>query len=117
MKARLRTVKDGDITYDALMFVCPGCIDGARPERENYFGIHLLPVNSEVKTPSWDWNGDLEKPTLKPSIKTQGYSLCHSYLTDGVFEFLNDSTHSLAGQHVPMPDLPDWAVELSDQED
>jgi hypothetical protein len=72
----------------------------------------MLPVNcGDIKTPSWDWNGDLERPTLSPSILTQGYTVCHSFLRDGVFEFLTDSTHSLAGQSVPIPDLPKWVEE------
>lgn len=115
MKTRLRTVKAGDKTYEALLFVCPGCVAGGP---EGYDGIHLLPVNAEnVDKPSWAWNGDLEKPTLSPSILSQGYSRCHSFLTDGMFNFLKDSDHPLAGKSVPLPDLPEWAEELSDDED
>lgn len=33
-------------------------------------------------------------------------SVCHLFLTDGMLEFLSDCTHSLAGQRVPLPDLP-----------
>lgn len=112
MKARLRTINDHGVIYDALMFVCPGCIAGGP---DGYNGIHLLPVNVEnLQKPSWTWNGDLEKPTLFPSILTRGYSRCHSYLEDGVFHFLADSEHPLADQYVSIPDLPDWAVDLSD---
>lgn len=115
MKTMLRTVKDGDKTYDALMFVCPGCISGGP---EGYAGLHMLPVNAEnIDKPSWNWNGDLESPTLEPSILSHGYSRCHSYLRDGIFEFLTDSDHPLSGQHIPIPDLPDWAAELSDDDD
>lgn len=111
-KALLRTVTANDITYEALMFVCPGCVAGGP---DGYDGIHVLPVNSETKKPSWDWNGDFEKPTLSPSILSQGYSRCHSYLEDGVFRFLPDSDHPLSGQSIPLPDLPDWAAELSNE--
>lgn len=114
MKTKLRTVNDGNITYDALMFVCPGCVAGGS---EGYDGVHMLAVNSEVKSPSWNWNGDLEKPTLSPSILSQGYSRCHSFLRDGVFQFLEDSDHPLSGQSVPIPELPTWAEELSDEGD
>lgn len=31
--------------------------------------------------------------------------LCHSFVTDGKIQFLNDCFHSLKGQTV---DLPDW---------
>jgi hypothetical protein len=35
---------------------------------------------------------------------------CHSFLKSGVWEFLTDSAHDLAGQKVPLPPLPDWVV-------
>jgi hypothetical protein len=112
MKARLRTVDDHGTTYTALMFVCPGCVAGAVAKgHDGYAGLHMLPVNSPQTSPSWDWDGNLDAPTLSPSILTDGaYGRCHSFLKGGVFEFLSDSTHPLAGQHVPMPDLPDWAA-------
>lgn len=117
MKTKLRTVNANGVTYEALMFVCPGCVAGGP---NGYDGIHLLPVNcdlTEINKPAWNWNGDLEKPTLSPSILSQGYCRCHSFLTDGVFNFLTDSDHPLSGQSVPMPDLPDWAEELSDDDE
>jgi hypothetical protein len=60
----------------------------------------------------WTWNGSLELPTFQPSIhvrivdsKDRVRSVCHSFVTDGRIQFLNDCTHSLAGQTV---DLPLW---------
>lgn len=35
---------------------------------------------------------------------------CHSFIKNGVWEFLGDSAHDLKGKHVPMEPLPDWAV-------
>lgn len=105
--AMLRHVIDGEYMYDALMFCCPGC-GGS--------GLHMLPVNSAVTSrPKWTWNGDLEKPTLEPSILTKwgppdNVRICHSYLREGVLEFLTDCTHEFAGKHVPLPPLPDWIV-------
>src|SRR5688572_2783333 len=95
------------------MFVCPGCASF----REGYEGVHSLPVNigdKKIGKPAWDWDGNREAPTLSPSILSN-YRLgdiCHSFLKAGVFEFLSDSTHKLAGQKVSIPDLPDWVVEL-----
>jgi hypothetical protein len=110
MKAMLRTVNDNGKTYDVLMFVCPGCAAGGP---KDYEGLHMLPVNAEnIDKPSWGWNGDLESPTLSPSILSKGYCVCHSFLRDGIFEFLTDSSHPLSGQNVPMPDLPDWATDM-----
>lgn len=110
MKAALRDIDDHGVTYSALMFCCPGCA-----EMHGNSGLHSLPVNSPQKSPSWDWDGNLDSPTLSPSILTRsanagGSTVCHSYLRAGVFEFLGDSTHSLAGQHVPMLDLPEWVL-------
>lgn len=73
----------------------------------------MLPVNTELKTPSWNWNGNLEAPTLSPSILSNGYCRCHSFLKDGMFQFLNDCDHPLVGQEVPIPDLPEWALNLN----
>lgn len=72
---------------------CPACDDAVRI------------------TNSWSWNGDLEKPTFQPSILTTGGPnkiQCHSFLTDGVWNFLGDCTHAMANQSVPMVELPDW---------
>lgn len=106
MKSMLRNIDDHGVHYQALMFVCPGCVTMLGN------GLHMLPVNSEVKSPSWDWNGDLESPTLSPSILTgRGSSnVCHSFLTNGIFQFLSDCTHPLAGTSAAMVDLPDWIV-------
>lgn len=111
MKAMLRSVNAKGIIYPTLMFVCPGCA-------EHHTGLHSLPVNTDKKSPAWIWNENLEAPTLTPSILTKsdyadGPKVCHSFLTDGVFNFLTDSTHSLAGKEVPIPDLPDWLFEDS----
>lgn len=86
---------------------CPGC-DHAKG----------IPVPAEDGTlppegPHWTWNGDLERPTLSPSIlQEQGVTLsrCHSYLHEGRWQFLGDCSHELAGRTVDMVPLPDWLV-------
>ncbi len=114
MKSMLRTVNDHGVSYQALMFVCPGC----QADDRGSTGLHLLPVNSPQHQPSWEWDGNLEAPTLSPSILTgkDSPNICHSYLRNGVFEFLGDCTHPLVNQHVPIPDLPDWVVNESEGE-
>jgi len=106
MKSMLRSVNDHGVKYSALMFVCPGCaLDG-------HSGLHILPVNTNgTKSPSWEWDGNLDEPTLSPSILTHSLGVCHSYLKAGVFQFLSDCTHELAGTSVPIPDLPEWVKE------
>ena len=62
--------------------------------------------------PKWSFNGDVDKPTFKPSIRvrwTYGVDriehVCHAYVREGRIEFLNDCTHSLAGKTIELPDL------------
>jgi hypothetical protein len=75
---------------------CPGC---------EY--CHEVPVTGPR---AWQWNGSLDKPTLHPSIVVnRGKSnpqvpVCHSWVKDGVIQFLPDSTHRLAGQSIAVPD-------------
>jgi hypothetical protein len=63
----------------------------------------------------WGFNGDAEKPTFTPSLLTRfnigGQDrVCHSFVTDGMWNYLGDCTHDKAGQSVPMVDLPEWAI-------
>lgn len=82
-------------------------------------------------TNGWSWNGNLERPTFQPSILVTGVqwgaedsfykaghssvarggkTVCHSFLTDGVWDFLPDCTHDKAGLSVPMVPLPEWVA-------
>jgi len=46
----------------------------------------------------------------QPCTREPAFGPCHSFLRAGVWEFLSDSAHHLAGQHVPMVPLPGgWA--------
>lgn len=110
MKSMLRPVDLGNgVTVNKLAFCCPGCAESFGGD-----GFHMVNVNSNVM-PSWNWDENLDAPTLSPSLLTEsrnadGPTRCHSFLQAGVFNFLDDCTHSLAGTSVPMPDLPDWVV-------
>lgn len=106
--ARLGIVGEGTLVYNGLWFVCPGCL-AMKPEGS---GLHMLPVNTAKKSPAWTWDGDMQAPTLEPSILTHyaENEICHSFLRAGVFEFLPDCTHPLAGQSVPMVPLEDWML-------
>lgn len=97
---------------DGLWLWCPACQDIVR--------IVIGPAG-------WTWDGDLEQPTITPSILTHEAlkadgtvhrPRCHSFVTAGVWDYLSDSTHHLAGQRVLMreADLPDWLThEFTDQ--
>ena len=74
-----------------------------------FFQQRHLPVilrGARDGTNCWSWNGDTEKPTLKPSIKTEcNEMVCHSFVNDGMVQFLSDCSHDLAGQTVDMLDI------------
>lgn len=57
-----------------------------------------------VVNQTWGFNGDRIKPTFTPSILVTmpptDYR-CHSFLTDGVWHYLSDCSHGMAGQSVP----------------
>ncbi len=98
---------------------CPGCGE-----------VHLIPD-------SWNFDGNLEQPTFSPSVKITGKltvkdshgewtgewvrdangnavdDCCHYILTVGVLNFCGDCTHVLAGQSVPLPDLPEWLLDIA----
>lgn len=94
-----------DLVGKALWVWCPGCDAAHRMMVERGPAYDGQPV--------WDWNGNLESPGVEPSILCTysgpgGELTCHSFLRNGVWEFLGDSTHSLAGQSTPVVPLPDW---------
>ena len=89
-------------------FYCDGCKSG-----------HTI----EVESPSarWQWNGDRVKPTISPSIlcwlehrpdedeeekKYVDSRRCHSFVREGMIEFLSDCGHELAGKTVPLHPFP-----------
>lgn len=104
-------------------FWCPGCEM-----------THRIMVRSTdaPSGPSWAWNGDPVRPTYSPSILVRFYrmspegaamlqrgekppngdrypgkdEICHSFVSEGQIKFLDDCTHRLAGQTVPLPPIP-----------
>lgn len=111
--AKIHHEGEGEHAQDYLWFWCAGC-----------HTHHRVPVTGPRK---WEWNGSETEPTLQPSIKvtltrtltddeqarimrgepfTPVDILCHSFVTEGRIQYLNDSTHQLAGQTVPLEPLP-----------
>lgn len=81
-------------------FWCPGCQCA-----------HQVWTKSEgYPHPVWGFNGNIDKPTVTPSIKVEypvgdQVKICHSFIRDGEIEYLSDCTHSLAGKTVGMLDI------------
>jgi hypothetical protein len=101
-----------------VQFFCPGCKE-----------VHTVKVRGSN---AWSWNDSLIQPTFSQSVLvTSGHYLdslkpqetcwctynannpggnvgfecnhCHSHITNGVITFLDDTTHELSGQAVPLP--------------
>lgn len=91
--------EEGQITY-----WCPGCKQA-----------HTITFGGAQ---SWTWNGDADKPTFSPSVLANGvrgtsseewnrrHPRCHSFVRDGMIQYLSDCEHALAGLTVPMEKLP-----------
>ncbi len=83
--------KDGN----SFIFKCPGC------------------KRSHVFNNRWKFNNDYNKPTLSPSLVMKGPiwniekdkfidEVCHSFIKDGMIQFLSDCTHELANKTVEL---------------
>lgn len=92
---------------------CPAC------------GEHVIAVNPPFSNgAAWSFNNNFDKPTFSPSLvvrtgkmvdpnhpmspDTMGerYNrICHSFIRNGMIQFLSDCTHELAGQTVPLLDV------------
>lgn len=106
--AKIRIAKsDRNPDWIGYRFMCPGCHEYHMPDN------------------SWQFNGDLDKPTFSPSVLVKGTKnisdkeakrilsgeqieplnfVCHSFVHDGKIQFLGDCTHALAGKTVDLPD-------------
>ena len=123
MKQISKFLRRGDVDRGRLMYWCQGCED-----------THEVGVG-EGSGPRWGYNGNPDKPTFTPSVLvTTGHyctprpgfegcwctyaaehpeetdipkcQRCHTFITDGMVQFLSDCTHALAGQTLPLPELP-----------
>ena len=106
MKLHQRRYSDG--SHYAWLAWCPACD-----------GPHTFDNR-------WTFNGDMVKPTFRASmlahaiarwdekerkIVTRGVH-CHSFLTDGNWEYQEDSRHEMRGITVPLPDFPPEEAEI-----
>lgn len=75
--------------------------------------------HTEDNGASWEFTGTLECPTYSPSqLTTYSYwtghdtppqnFVCHTFIKNGMIEFLTDCTHALAGQTLLLPPMPEW---------
>jgi len=80
-------------------FRCPGC-----------GSLHQIPTAGPN---AWRFNGNIDSPTFHPSLLVTWSKpgddafkkTCHSFVTNGMIQFLNDCTHKLAGQTVSLSEI------------
>ncbi len=98
MSAAVFHVREYEGGSKMVQFYCPGC--------RHLHCVHV--AGDRTKNPVWEWNGDLVRPTLSPSILVRGELRCHSFIRDGRLELLNDSAHDHAGETVDLLAVTSW---------
>ena len=105
-KLRIVRFSLGD-AIGTLQAFCPAC------DFEHGFNVDIEGHSKwPDKTPVWGFDGNYDSPTFEPSMLSnkdgveEHHPICHSWLKNGVWEYLDDSTHDMAGQKVDLP-VPD----------
>ena len=105
------SVASGSAVIASLSALCPAC------GFEHSFSVDFERRGHHTNY-VWEFNGDYDKPTFSPSILSnkdkwqKHHPVCHSFLKEGVWQFLGDCTHEMANQHVPMiPPDPDMSFQ------
>lgn len=116
-KVELYDNPDGSQT---AMIMCPAC----------HFPHSMRVRRDGQPGPQWGYNFNEEAPTFTPSILSRSghfmtgksaencvhckedddrdmCQLCHSFITDGVIKFLDDCSHTMAGQSMSLPEWPE----------
>jgi len=78
-------------------FECPGCGQSHQ----------VFTKDGGFDSTAWWFNGDIEKPSFKPSLKVSygKKEICHFFINRGVLQFCTDSTHTQAGKKIPMKQI------------
>lgn len=115
----LKPYQDFDGVVRGYSIRCPGC--------KTTHEVRTQKHPSAPALHTWGWNGSMERPTFTPSLNTwwevtagteeevrehwrrwkadNSYVVpkrthrCHSFIADGVIDFLNDCTHAMRGKH------------------
>jgi hypothetical protein len=82
-----------------------------KPSEE--IGLMQIPVitkGTREGTGAWTWNGDFEKPTLRPSLRTSYHNgkemtEIHYWLNDGICDCLSDCKDGNSGKKIELLEL------------
>ena len=70
--------------------------------------IPVITKGSRDEANAWTWNGSLETPTVRPSVKTQYANekgemvMIHYWLNDGICQCLSDCTDGNVGKNITL---------------
>lgn len=88
-------------THDGITYCIYDCPCGDK---------QWIPITGEE--PIWQFNNDVNNPTLSPSIRTTWgpkenptKHLCHVFMKEGKIQFLTDCTHEYAGQTIELSEI------------
>jgi hypothetical protein len=88
---------------EAYLFYCPACECAHRIQSD------------KTKTPCWEFNNDLDNPTVSPSIRVRHYSNklkkklnCHTFVKNGQIQYCSDCNHKFKNKTVEIPDWEDY---------
>ena len=104
---KFKRINNSDGSLYGWKFYCPGCAQYDAPDHGRLHQVHVV-------TTGWTFNGDVDKPTLSPSVLVTGgfwedgtniEVRCHSFVREGRIEFLSDCSHKLAGMTVELPEI------------
>ncbi len=85
MSEKLKVRQVGSAIF--YVFWCPGCQE-----------THSF----EVVEDGWEFNGDMEKPSFRPSLK---YPRCHLWVKNGIIEYGGDCRHRFRGRDIPLQEF------------
>ena len=83
--AHPRITRQGDL----LSFQCPGCGEE-----------HTVRINS-AERPSWTWNGDVERPTLTPSVLNRSGHYLPDHQGEGCWCTYNEERREAGESEAP----------------
>jgi hypothetical protein len=124
MSAISRKLRKDD--HHGLIYYCQGCEQAHRIEVGNGRWTWNGDVENPTFSPSVKVSGRKFTPKGEADYQAwaaAGYpknadgsmhsfdnapTVCHTFITNGMVQFLSDCTHELAGQTLPLPDLPEW---------
>jgi hypothetical protein len=114
VSAKLRSIEGGRWAYwcqgcEELHMVGPGWSFDGNLDRPTFSPSvlvtsgHYAPGFDAAKDTCWCRYYDAH-----PDERDDGFTCgrCHTFIRAGMVEFLGDCTHALAGQTLPLPDLP-----------